>query len=280
MVFKINIVVLSGKGGTGKTLVSTNLALYMKTNYVDADVEEPNGFIFLKPKIENVYNVEVDIPSIDVNKCKKCYKCVNFCEFNALAISKDKILVFDKLCHSCGGCKIVCPFDAISYKKKIIGIIEKGISGDVHCIRGVLNVGEAISVPLIKELLNNLSSDINIIDSAPGTSCNVVNTLSYANCAILVTEPTEFGLHDLKRAVTLVENLKIPFGVLINRVIEHDNIIKKYCEDKNIKILCEINYDKKIAELYSNGSILIDNDDYKKVFVNLSNNIKEHLLCE
>ena len=270
---------LSGKGGTGKTLVSTNLALCMEANYVDADVEEPNGFIFLKPKIENIDNVEVDIPSIDTNKCQRCYKCVSFCEFNALAIAKDDILVFDKLCHSCGGCKMVCSFDAISYKKKKIGIIEKGNCHSIKCFRGVLNIGEAISVPLVKKLLSNLSLEINIIDSAPGTSCNVVNTLSYAGCAILVTEPTEFGLHDLKRAIILVENLKIPFGVVINRVIKHDNIIKKYCENKNIKILGEINYDKKIAELYSNGNLLIDNDSYKKVFIDLSKNIKEHLLC-
>ena len=270
---------LSGKGGTGKTLVSTNLALCMEANYVDADVEEPNGFIFLKPKIENVSNVEVDIPSINADKCQKCYKCVNFCEFNALAIAKDEILVFDKLCHSCGGCKIVCPYDAISYKKKIIGIIEKGISDDIHCIRGLLNIGEAISSSLVKTLLNGLSEGVNIIDSAPGTSCNVVNTLNYADCAVLITEPTEFGLHDLKRAVTLVENLKIPFGIVINRVIEHDNIIKKYCEDKNIRILGEINYDKKIAELYSNGNLLVDNDNYKKIFINLSKNIEEQLLC-
>ena len=276
---RINIVVLSGKGGTGKTLVSTNLVLIMKANYVDADVEEPNGFIFLKPKIKNIDNVEVDIPSINTKLCQKCYKCVSFCEFNALAIVKNDILVFDKLCHSCGGCKIVCPFNAISYKKKTIGIIEKGISDDILCIRGVLNVGEMISVPLIKELLGNLESNINIIDSAPGTSCNVVNTLNYANCAILVTEPTEFGLHDLKRAVALVEDLKIPFGVVVNRVIEHNNIIKKYCEEKKIKILSEINYEKKIAVLYSSGSLLIDDENYKKIFINLSKKIKEHLLC-
>lgn len=163
--------------------------------------------------------------------------------------------------------------------KKIIGIIEKGISDDIHCIRGLLNIGEAISSSLVKTLLNGLSEGVNIIDSAPGTSCNVVNTLNYADCAVLITEPTEFGLHDLKRAVTLVENLKIPFGIVINRVIEHDNIIKKYCEDKNIRILGEINYDKKIAELYSNGNLLVDNDNYKKIFINLSKNIEEQLLC-
>lgn len=277
---KINIVVLSGKGGTGKTLVSTNLALCMGANYVDADVEEPNGFIFLKPKIEKVDSVEVDIPIIDTNKCQKCYKCMSFCEFNALAISKNEILVFDKLCHSCGGCKLVCPFDAISYKKKKIGIIENGNCRNIKCARGVVDIGEVISIPLIKKLLNNLNSDINIIDSAPGTSCNVVNTLSYADCAILVTEPTEFGLHDLKRAVILVENLEIPFGVVINRVIKNNNIIKKYCESENIKILSEINYDKKIVELYSNGYLLVDNDSYKEVFNNLSKKVEEYLLCK
>lgn len=252
----------------------------MRADYIDADVEEPNGFIFLKPKIDNTYKVKASIPNIDAKKCYKCYKCIDFCEFNALAIAQDEIIVFDKLCHSCGGCKLICEKGAIKYKDKIVGSIEKGHSYNIKCRRGVLKVGEAIASLLIKELLTNLNSKINIIDAAPGTSCNVLTTLESADYAILVTEPTEFGIHDLKRAIALVLKFKIPFGVIINRVYKRDNLIKRYCKKKKIVILSEISYDKKIAKLYANGKLLIDNDDYKHIFINLSNYLKEYLLCK
>lgn len=271
----INIVVLSGKGGTGKTLVSTNLAFKMKANYIDSDVEEPNGFIFLNPIIKNQTDVLVDIPYINDEKCQKCYKCVDFCAFNVFSIAKDSINTFDKMCHSCGGCKIICPFGAIDYKKKKIGIIEEGYSDDLYCKRGVLDIGEPISVPVIKKLLGNLKDEINIIDSSPGTSCNVVNILSFADKAILVTEPTEFGLHDLKRAIELVENFKIPFGIIINRVNNEDNLVKTYCKKNNYLILGIIMYDEKIAELYSKGKLLLENKEYIFIFDKLSQKIKE-----
>lgn len=252
----------------------------MKSNYVDADVEEPNGFIFLKPKIETTSKVEVDIPTIDIKKCEKCYKCIDFCEFNALAIGRDTILVLDKLCHSCGGCKIVCDYGAITYTKKTIGFIEQGVCRDIKCQRGVLNIGELIASSILNKLLTNLDTGINIIDSAPGTSCNVINTLNYANYAIIVTEPTQFGLHDLKRVIALVKKLNIPFGIVINKVIKKDNIIKEYCNNKDIKILGEISYDIEIAKLYSRGHLLIDNHNYLQMFSTLSSNLKEQLLCK
>jgi len=276
----LNIVVLSGKGGTGKTLVSTNLAVYMGANYIDTDVEEPNGFIFLKSVVEETAYVEIDIPDIDKQKCVMCFKCVDFCEFNALAKTKQGVLVFDKLCHSCGGCKIVCPVDAVNYKKKNIGIIEKGKANHIKCIRGVLNIGEPIAVPIIKEILNNLDDTLNMIDASPGTSCNVVKTLEYADAAILVTEPTKFGLHDLGRAVKLVEDLNIPFGVVINRITEENNIIKDYCKENKIHILAEIKHDKNVAVLYSKGELLLEDDRYKEIFESLSNKVKENLLCK
>ena len=274
----INIVVLSGKGGTGKTLVSTNLALQMKANYIDADVEEPNGFIFLNPKIEKQTDVLIDIPEINEKKCQRCYKCIDFCAFNVFSISKAKVNIFDKMCHSCGGCEIVCPSEAIYYKKKKLGIIEEGYINDLYCKRGILDIGEPIAVPIIKKLLENLGDEINIIDSSPGTSCNVVNILAFADIAILVTEPTEFGLHDLKRAIKLVETLKIPFGVIINRVLENDNLVKNYCDKNSYIILGTIKYDKKIAESYSNGELLINNDKYADIFDKLSKTIKAELL--
>ncbi len=276
----MNIAVLSGKGGTGKTLISTNLALYMNGSYIDADVEEPNGFIFLKPIIFNKTDVEVDVPVIDNEKCKKCFTCVDFCEFNALAKTKDKVIIFDKLCHSCGGCKIVCKSEALKYKKKVIGTIEEGKSNYIYCKRGILNIGEPMGVPIIKKLLKDLYKGLNIIDSSPGTSCNVVNILQYCDVAVLVTEPTNFGLHDLDRAVNLVKNLNIPFGVVLNRVTDEDNIIKEYCIKNKINILGEIKYDKDIAKIYSKGDLLISHIKYKEIFKNLSNNIKEKLLCK
>lgn len=274
----INIVILSGKGGTGKTLVSTNLASYMKINYIDADVEEPNGFIFLNPKIEKQNDVLVDIPYINEEKCQKCYKCVDFCAFNVFSIAKDKISIFDKMCHSCGGCKIICPFGAIDYQNKKLGVIEEGYANDLYCKRGVLKIGEPISVPIIKQLLENLKDGINIIDSSPGTSCNVVNTLAFSDKAILVTEPTEFGLHDLKRAIKIVLDLKIPFGIIINRVTNEDNLVKNYCEKNNYLILGTIKYDKKIAELYSEGKLLLEEKEYISNFDKISQKIKEELL--
>lgn len=274
----MNIVVLSGKGGTGKTLVSTNLVKYMKANYIDADVEEPNAFIFLKPYIKEKNDVKVKVPFIDKDKCSKCFKCTEFCKFNALAKTRDKILVFDKLCHSCSGCKIVCKFDAIEYVDKKIGIIEKGNSDNIKCFRGLLNIGEPMAVPVIKELLNNLEEGLNIIDSSPGTSCNVVNILEHSDVAVLVTEPTNFGLHDLDRAVKLVRKFNIPFGVVINRVTEKENIITKYCIENKIEVLTQIDYDKEIAIMYSKGELIINKDKYLNIFKELSSIIKEKLL--
>lgn len=273
----MNITILSGKGGTGKTLISTNLAMYMNANYIDADVEEPNGFIFLKPKVLHVKKVKVDIPYIQQEKCKKCYKCIDFCKFNALAKTQDKILVFDKLCHSCGGCKIVCPYQAIIYKKRTIGKIEEGKNSNITCIQGVLNVGEPMATKILDKLVKeDTSNNINIIDSPPGTSCNVVNILQKTNVAVLVTEATHFGLHDLKRAINLIEQFNIPYGVVINRVKNNDNLIEKYCKEKNIDIITRINYDKNIAETYSKGELLIKNKKYHNIF----QEIKEKLLCK
>ena len=277
----MNIAILSGKGGTGKTLVSTNLAMYMNANYIDTDVEEPNGFIFLKPNIINTKNIEVDIPYIEQQKCIKCFKCIEFCKFNSLAKTKREILVFEKLCHSCGGCKLVCPNDAINYKKRFIGVIEEGKNSKINCKRGILNVGEPMATKIIENLVSNTDvNKINIIDSPPGTSCNVVNVLQKTDIALLVTEVTKFGLHDLDRAVKLVRKFNMPFGVIINRVINKDNIIEKYCEENHINIVGKINYDKNIAQIYSKGELLINYEEYEIIFKKLLQNVKEKLLCK
>ncbi|QQY79851.1 MinD superfamily P-loop ATPase [Keratinibaculum paraultunense] len=275
----MNIAVLSGKGGTGKTTISTNLALLLKANYIDCDVEEPNGFIFLKPEYITKQYVEVEIPEIDEENCTLCGRCVEICKFNALAKAKDKIILFDKLCHSCGACILACPIDAIKFTKRTIGVIEQGKKGEILLKRGLLNIGEPISVPILKELLKDLpEEEINLLDSPPGTSCNVVNVLNYADIAILVTEPTAFGLHDLKMAVELVKRLNIPFGLIINKYDENNLYLKEYIEEEGIKIVGYLPYKKEIAEAYSKGKILIEEKEYKDAFKNIANNIKEVLL--
>lgn len=274
----MNIAVLSGKGGTGKTTVSTNLSLILKSNYIDCDVEEPNGFIFLKPDNIVQENVEVDIPTIDENKCELCGKCSEVCNFNALGKGKSRIIVFDKLCHSCGACGIACPIGALKYTKKTIGLIEEGEKGNIVCKRGVLNIGEPIAVPVLKELLQELPNGINILDSPPGTSCNVVTTLQYADRAILVTEPTLFGLHDLEMAVKLVKALKVPFGLIINKYDEKNELLEKYIEKENISILGHIPYKKEVAKTYSKGNMLIDIPECRDTFQDIARNVKEVLL--
>lgn len=274
----MNIAVLSGKGGTGKTTVSTNLSLALKGNYIDCDVEEPNGFLFLKPNINEVQKVLVDCPDIDEDKCMSCGDCVNICQFNALAKVKDNIILFEKLCHSCGACKIACDYEALNYKKREIGAIEKGQSKEINCMRGLLNVGEPTAIPIIKTLLNNLPKGLNIVDCPPGTSCNVVNSLRYADSAILVTEPTEFGLHDLKMAIGVVRMFNIPFGIVINKDNNRDNRIRKYCKEENIKIIGAIPYSKDIARIYSNGENIYYNLEQKHIFDKLAEEVKRMIV--
>lgn len=273
----MNIAVLSGKGGTGKTTVSTNLVLALKANYIDCDVEEPNGFIFLKPTINKEEKVMVECPVIEKNKCTHCGKCVDVCQFNALAKVRDNIILFEKLCHSCGSCSISCKYDAITYDKREIGKIEIGTTNNTDCSRGILNIGEPMAVPIIKKLLKNLHKGVNLIDCPPGTSCNVVNTLKLADVAILVTEPSQFGLHDLKMAIELVKNYNIPFGIVINKDDGKDNIVKKYSEKENINIIGTIPYNKNTARLYSKGERLYDDLNHKVIFDNLSDRISEVL---
>lgn len=274
----MNITVLSGKGGTGKTTISTNLSSILQANYFDCDVEEPNGFLFLDPNNIETKNVEVEIPEIDKDKCNMCGKCVKTCKFNALAKTKKDIIVFDKLCHSCGACEIVCPTGALKYVDRKIGVIEEGRKNNSIYKRGLLDIGEPMAVPILKDLLNSLPEGLNILDSSPGTSCNVVKTLNYTDKAVLVTEPTLFGLTDLKRAVELVKNMDIPLGIVINKYDKDNKILDEYIKEQNLNVLGYIPYTKKAAIHYSKGKLLIDIPEYKEAFINIAENIKERLL--
>lgn len=270
----MNIAVLSGKGGTGKTTVSTNLAKLLGSTYIDCDVEEPNGFIFLKPDINDKKDVKVIYPVINEEKCIKCGMCSKACKFNALAQTKRELILFEKLCHGCGVCELVCDYNAIHFEKRRIGIIEKGVSGDVVCKQGILDIGEPMAVPVIKELIENVEKGINILDSPPGTSCNVVNILDRVQMAVLVTETTEFAFHDLKLAVSLCRNMNIPFGIVINKEINEENFIRDYCKSESINVFGSIPYSREIAENYSKGEMLIDDLEYRKLFQEIIDEMK------
>lgn len=275
----MHIAVLSGKGGTGKTTVSTNLAAVMNCRYVDCDVEEPNGFIFLRPYDVHTKDVSVSVPVIDKDKCKGCQKCVDICQFNALVYTRKGLVLFEKLCHACGACMLVCPGGAIAETERSIGKIDIGKTGSIECVRGVLDVGEPMSGPIIRELKKNVDSSLTLWDCSPGSSCNVVKSMSDCDFALLVTEPTKFGLHDLRIAVELTRKLSIPFAVVINRSDQYSGMIYEYCSKENIKILGEIPFDRSAAVAYSKGELLYDKPPFKDIFLHIAGRLKEEVLC-
>ena len=272
--------IASGKGGTGKTTVSTNLALSVKNvQFIDCDVEEPNANIFIKAKIRENEAVNVKIPEIDKRKCDFCGKCSKFCTYNAIAVVSSSVLIFPELCHSCGGCKLVCPKEAISWKEKTIGKIEHGITKDIDFYHGLLNVGEMQAIPVIKALKRKLNGNKNVIlDVPPGTSCPVIESISGSDFCILVTEPTPFGLYDLKLAVKVVQHFNIPFGVVINRDGIGDKKVEDFCKNQNIPILLKIPERKKIAQLYSKGVALVNESyEWEEMFKDVFNKISDEV---
>ena len=254
------ISVASGKGGTGKTTVSTSLALSVgKVQFLDCDVEEPNAHIFLKPHIHQRKSVGILVPEVDEAKCSYCGKCAQLCEFNAIVVIKQKVLFFPALCHGCGGCSYICPEKAIGEVEREIGVIESGNSGLIDFSHGILNVGEPMAPPLIKQVKRLITNNKKIIiDASPGTSCPVVETVKGTDFCLLVTEPTPFGLNDLKLAVGMLRKLAIPFGVVINSADIGDQEVARYCESEGIPIVMTIPWDRRIAEAYSSGIPLVE----------------------
>ena len=267
------VAVASGKGGTGKTTVSAALALSAEgpVSFLDCDVEEPNAGIFLSAEKPDEQPVEVSVPAVDAEKCTGCGACASFCRFNALAMVRGKVLVFPELCHGCGGCTLVCPSQAITERGERIGVIRRGMVGSISFADGCLDVGRAMSPPLIRALKKGIRrSGLTIIDSPPGTSCPMVTAVKGADYVLLVTEPTPFGLHDLKLAVLTMRETGIPFGVIINRSDAGDNRVVRWCDEQNIRILMQIPEDRRVAEAYSRGKSILDADGaYRERFTEL-----------
>jgi MinD superfamily P-loop ATPase len=274
------ISVASGKGGTGKTLVATSLALSLKdtdkVQLLDCDVEEPNDHVFLKPEITSSKAVSIMVPRVDEDRCTYCGKCAEVCAYNAIAVLGNHVLTFPKLCHGCGACSYLCPGRAITEEGRETGVVESGYSDGLKFVQGKLTVGEAMAPPVIRKVKENASNDGTvIIDVPPGTSCPVVEAVKGSDFCLLVTEPTPFGLSDLILAVETVRELGIPCGVVLNRAGVGDSKVEEYCEKEAIPILLTIPLDTEIARLYSRGIPLVEGlPQWRNSFLELFDRVK------
>lgn len=281
----MQIAIASGKGGTGKTTLATNFAYYLSKNrdditLLDCDVEEPNGHIFIKPNWEDNFKTYLTVPKIDTDKCTACGLCGQVCQFSALAIVKDKVLTFPELCHGCELCKLVCPEKAISDAEREVGTVEIGKKDNLRFVHGKLRVGEAMSPPLIKKVKSQTQNEgITIIDAPPGTSCPVIAAISGTDFVLLVTEPTPFGLNDLRLAVEMVREVGIPMAVAINRADLGDKCVHEYCKEENIPIFMELPNSKEAAKNYSKGKLLLQEmPEFEKCFKDSISKIEKELL--
>ena len=272
----MKIAVASGKGGTGKTIISTSLALslseqYDNVHYFDCDVEAPNGHIFLKPEYSEEKPLGIDVPVVDFNKCDYCGACAEACEFSAILVARKKLMVFNELCHGCYACQLVCHADAINMEMHQTAVYKKGHAGKINFVEGRLNLGEPMPTPIIANLKKMLPKDgIVIIDSPPGNSDSMVEAVIDTDFVLLVTEPTPFGLHDLKLAVETVKLMNVPMGIIANRADLGTKELWEYAKEEDIPVLMEIPFLREIAEGYSRGVPLVEvKPELKKDFIKL-----------
>jgi MinD superfamily P-loop ATPase len=275
------ISIASGKGGTGKTTVATNLAVSLGSGVrlLDCDVEEPNAHLFIDPVNDEAFNVPTSVPIVDEEKCTRCGKCAEICQYKAIVVIGETVLTFHELCHSCGGCTAVCPEKAVSEGERVLGTIQVGHRNGLEFIYGRLRVGEAMAPPLIRKVRSYEKEDgLTIIDAPPGTSCPVIAATKGADFVLLVTEPTPFGLHDLKLAFEAMRVLRMPCGLVINRADMGDGSVRVYADTEGLPILMEIPFDRRIAEAYSRGELLVDVfPEWKEKFIRLYEDIEEAL---
>ncbi len=279
------IAIASGKGGTGKTTVATSLAMSLSDTgrsvfYLDCDVEAPNAHLFLQPAFEQRKEVALLIPQVDDDRCNGCGRCAEVCQYHAIVVLGGKTLVFPEMCHGCGSCTLVCPEKAISEIPETLGILEGGsVDGGIQFSRGVLNVGEPMAVPVIHQLKkwrNFQSTDTVILDAPPGASCPVVESLRGADFVLLVTEPTPFGLHDLRLAVKLTQEIGVPAGVIVNRDGIGDTGVDAYCIEAELPVLMRIPFAREIGEGIAQGKLLIEiRPEYREQFRQLHTRIEK-----
>ena len=277
------ISVASGKGGTGKTLVATSLALSLASErpvqLLDCDVEEPNAHVFLQPCLIYQHKVSIPVPKLNEGKCNYCGKCAEVCAYNAIAVLPKHVLIFPELCHGCGACSYLCPEGALTEVNRGVGILELGHSQGIEFVHGKLNIGEAMATPVIREVKKRINGErVAIIDAAPGTSCPVVEAVKDSDFCLLVTEPTPFGLNDLALAVEMVNELEIPCGVVINRDSAGYGKVEEYCLEYSIPIMLRIPLDIEIARLYSQGITLVKGrPEWREAFIRLYSDIEQHI---
>jgi len=261
----MKIAIASGKGGTGKTMVTASLSASWGRPVVavDLDVEEPNLHLFLKPDITGRRDALMEVPQADESKCDYCRKCAEFCQYKAISVLGDLIMIFPEMCHGCGGCLALCPTGALTPSHRKLGEVSWGTSGENRFLMGRLRVGEAMSPPLIHQVMTELkrpevSADLTdvLLDAPPGVSCPAISAVIDSDFVVLVTEPTPFGVFDLRLAHQAFTTLGKPMGVVVNRAGVGNDEVYRFCSQAGLSILAEIPYDRAIAEAYAAGNVI------------------------